>query len=107
VISVRFVAKLIRMRIKKLVTGPHCFRVFISVGFLLFCSALSVMFLPRPQGSKSLLFIHERSRKGCWFQSLLAEKVLEEPVRCRIEKRVVSQVGKSQGLLYSERDDSA
>lgn len=51
------------MRIKKLVTGPHCFRVFIRVGFSLFCAAPSVVFLRRPQGSKSLLFIHREAEK--------------------------------------------
>lgn len=86
VVSTSFVAKLTRMRIK-LVTGLHCFRVLISVGFSLFCAASSVMFLPRPQGSKSLLFIYQRSRKRR-FQSLWAEKVLEESMGVQDRKKL-------------------
>lgn len=59
--SVSFAAKLIRMRIKKLVTDLHCFRVLISVCFSFFCAALSVTFLPRPQGShQHSMELHER-----------------------------------------------
>lgn len=100
VVSTSFVAKLTRMRIK-LVTGLHCFRVLVSVGFSLFCAASSVMFLPRPQGSKSLLFIYQRSRKKR-FQSLWAEKVLEESVGVQDRKKITSHARNSK-VFFTEK----
>lgn len=63
--SVRFVAKLIRIRIMKLITGPHWFRVLINIGFSWFCAAPYVMLLPGLKGARAYcLCIREAEMKG-------------------------------------------